>query len=266
MELLMKNIFLLVFILLTHSFANAKVLVISDIDDTLKVTNLHSNLGAGSSLFDRYSHFAGMAELFKLIQLAQADVDFHYVSLAPQFLMEKAHHQFLKVNNFPITGLHTNPGIIQDPNLKQKAIRTLIKKVQPDLVIYFGDNGQYDTLVYRQMANEFKEIPSITYIREAYSKITSDIFPTLTGQVGFVTSLEVTMDLIQKGILPMNSYLPMEKHIYEAILADDGDEHFGKMVFPHWQDCGDLIWRWNPHTPSVRFQFIKQAIIDRCQL
>ncbi len=261
----MKKTILMFTVLLLCSLANAKVLVISDIDDTLKVTNVRSKAGAASSFFDDTSRFAGMAEVFQALKKSHADIEFHYVSLAPKILMERRHKEFLQENYFPITALHTNPGIQQDPELKQKVIRSLLETEKPDLVVYFGDNGQFDTLVYRQMDTEFPQIPSVTYIREAYSQRSSDIHPVLDGQIGFVTSLEVTIDLIQKKILPVGVYTFIEQLVYKAIQADDGDEHFGKMVFPHWQDCHDLKWRWNTVAPTARFLFIKDAIQKRCQ-
>ncbi|QDK37271.1 phosphatase domain-containing protein [Bdellovibrio sp. NC01] len=258
------NKILVVLGMLLSFAAEAKVLVISDIDDTLKVTNVRSKAGAGSSFFDDGSLFKGMPELFQALQASYNDIEFHYVSLAPKALMFEQHEDFIKENHFPLTALHTNPNWKQDPEYKQKTIRALLAEKKPELVIYFGDNGQFDTVVYRQMNQEFKSIPEVTYIREAYSSKGADILPVLPGQVGFVTSFEVTIDLISKNILPASVYPKMEKLIYKALKKDDGDEHFGRMMYPHWMDCRDFKWQWNLTNTSPAFNFIKQDILKRC--
>lgn len=251
---------------LAGSFASAKVLVVADIDDTLKVTNVRSVWGSASSFFDDTSRFAGMADLFNALKDSHAEIEFHYVSLAPEALMSERHQEFLEENNFPITALHTNPGLTQDPQLKQKVIRQLVKETQPELIIYFGDNGQFDPLVYSQMAREFPHIPYITYIHEVYSHSTEDINPTQANQVGFVTAMEVTLDLIQKGVLPLKTYLPIENKVYQVLRQESGDQAFGEMVFPWWQDCRDLQWQWADAMSTQRFQYIQDYVFRRCRL
>lgn len=247
--------------------AEAKILVIADIDDTLKVTNVRSKAGAGSSAFDDHSRFVGMSDIFQAIKKVHPDTEFHYVSLAPSLLMSHRHKEFLTENNFPITAIHMNPGIFQDPQLKQKVIRSLLKNIKPDLVINFGDNGQFDTQVYRQMDKEFPQIESITYIREAYShKTDSTVLPVLDGQIGFVTALEVSIDLIQKYVLPIAVYGQIETIVAKGLQHDDGDEHFGKMVFPWWQDCRDFVWRWQVQNPTETYLKIRDAIDRRCSI
>lgn len=260
----MKTIYLAFVVFFLSFQASAKVLVVSDIDDTLKVTHVLSKGGQFTSVFDNNSRFVGMAELFRLIDQSYEDVEFHYVSLAPRFLMEAQHQAFLQNNGFPVDGLYTNPGIKQDPNLKQKVIRKLMSSLQPELVIYFGDNGQFDTAVYDQMSREFPQIPSVTYIREAYSSSGKIPYPTRPGQVSFVTSLELSLDLISRGLIPESTYLPMESLVYERMLRDDGHERFGEMVFPWWLDCRDMTWPWEMESPTAKYEYIRGAVLARC--
>ncbi|MDG0816641.1 phosphatase domain-containing protein [Bdellovibrio svalbardensis] len=243
----------------------AKVLVISDIDDTLKVSHVLSKKGAASSFVDESSRFVGMSEIFQMLDLQHEDIEFHYVSLAPKFLMEGQHLDFLEENGFPITELHMNPGMKQDPDLKQKAIRKVLREKNPELVIYFGDNGQFDTVVYDQMSKEFPQIPAISYIREAYSKLNLSKHPTKPGQIGFVTSVEVVIDLISKGLLPQKAYGPIENIVYKRMKRDDRHEMLGAMVFPWWQDCRDFKWVWNIANPSAKLQAIEATIAEKCR-
>lgn len=245
--------------------AEAKVLVISDIDDTIKVSHVLSKKRATLSAADDDSRFVGMAEIYQSLNYTQKDIEFHYVSLAPRILMAEQHMDFITENGFPVTELHTNPGVKQDPELKQKVIRKLLSEKKPELVIYFGDNGQFDAKVYNEMVNEFSSIPHVTYIREAYSKLKDSQYPTMKGQIGFVTSAEVTIDLISRGLLPAKVYAPIEGIVYSRLLLDDGNEHFGPMVFPGWQDCRDFKWVWDIKTQTDKLKVIQAAIAQKCQ-
>ncbi|MEK2687446.1 phosphatase domain-containing protein [Bdellovibrio sp. GT3] len=259
------NKMLLLSLLLMTSLAEAKTLVISDIDDTIKVSNILSKSRSAGSALDDDSRFVGMAEIYQALQNQIPDIEFHYVSLAPKILMQEQHSDFLEENGFPITKLHMNSGIKQDPELKQKVIRALLKYEHPDMVIYFGDNGQFDTIVYDQMVREFPQIPSLTYIREAYSRLGESKNPTMPGQIGFVTSVEVTLDLISRQILPLSTYKGIESIVYDRLKKDDGSENFGPMVFPKWQDCRDFVWQWDVRNPTRKLTQIMNAINERCQ-
>ncbi|KHD87087.1 MAG: hypothetical protein OM95_16385 [Bdellovibrio sp. ArHS] len=256
---------IVLFLSLLSQVALAKILVISDIDDTIKVSNVLSKKRAATSFFDDDSRFAGMSELYQELKIAYGDdIEFHYVSLAPRILMAGRHTEFLEENNFPLTKLHTNPGIAQDPELKQKVIRQLLVQKRPELVIYFGDNGQFDASVYNQMVKEHPYIPAVQYIREAYSKLADSKYPTMEGQIGFVTSVELVIDLIQREILPVKSYQRIEKVVYKRLKRDDGSENFGHMVFPSWQDCRDFKWQWELPSTTQKLEVIKAAIAKRC--
>lgn len=247
----------------------AKTVVISDIDDTLKVTHVLSKLGSGFSFFDQYSHFSGMNTLFNSLQQNDPTTNFYYVSLAPQALMENVHLGFLRNLNFPVTKLFTNPGIKQDPNLKQIAIRQILNSQQPDQVLFFGDNGQFDTEVYEQMKNEYPKIQFITYIREAYSKkahLTRSTYPTKPGQIGFVTSAELALDLKQRGLITQNQLIFVIQQTYNQMNRDDRQEHFGAMIFPWWMDCRDFSWQWQVPQQDSMITRIYQKIKQRCSV
>lgn len=259
-----KMLGLLLGLSLFAQVAAAKILVISDIDDTLKVSHILTHEGAISSAVDSDSNFAGMPELFRILDLTYPDIEFHYVSLAPKLLMGGRHQDFLDKNGFPITGLHMNSGIRQDKDLKNKVIRKLLAEKNPSLVIYFGDNGQFDTVVYDQMVKEFPQIPAITYIREAYSSKQDSKFPTLAGQIGFVTSLEVAVDLSNKNIFPLKGYKHIEQTVYAQLNSENSVEVYGKMLFPWWQDCRDFKWQFEMKNPTERYLEIKETVLERC--
>lgn len=262
MKGLITVLFCFTFFLTVES--QSKVLIISDIDDTIKVSHILSYGGALSSAFDDSSHFAGMPQLFQALSQYLGDAEFHYVSLAPSILMQGKHAEFLMENEFPITKLYTNPELQQNPLFKQQVIRQILASTKADLVLYFGDNGQFDPEVYQQMVAEFSSVPSIVYIREAYSSLGESKLPTKPGQIGFVTTMELAMDLIQKRLLPEESLNSFEQIVYEHLRKEHGNELHGPMVLPWWIDCRDFKWVWNWPRPSMPSQFVKNRLDRRC--
>lgn len=262
----MKSLILaLIATLSVQSALATEVLVISDIDDTLKVSHILSKRGALSSVFDDDSRFVGMAEVFQALEKNISDIEFHYVSLAPRILMEEQHLDFIEENGFPFTQLHTNPGIRQDPELKEKVIRQLISSRNPQLVLLVGDNGQFDAPVYDLMQKEFPATPMITLIREAYSSYGKSEFPTMNGQIGFVTSVEVSLVLLEAELLEWQDYKRIETKVFKRLKKEKGRETFGEMVFPWWQDCRDFIWQWPLAPASPQLDFIKSKISNKCR-
>jgi hypothetical protein len=167
-------------------------------------------------------------------------------------------------NGFPVTKLYTNPELQQNPQFKQQVIREILQTKTPDLVLFFGDNGQFDAQVYGQLTSEFQHIPSLVYIREAYSKLGEAKYPTQPGQIGFVTTLELVIDLIQRDLLPEQSLPDFEKIVVEKLKREDGNELFEAVVLPWWMDCRDFRWLWHWPRPSAAHLFIKDRLIKRC--
>jgi hypothetical protein len=245
-------------------YSQARILVVSDIDDTLKVTNVASTASVIASVFDERSVFAGMSELFQLLNKKfQGDIEFHYVSLAPKVLFKNEHREFLAKNGFPVTRLYMNPRLVQDPMVKISFIREIIQQVNPKLILYFGDNGQADTEIYDQLQREFNRIPSKTFIREAYSKRGYARYPTKSHQIGFVTPLEVALALEEDGVLLNYDRVNIENMVATKIRYEPFYLVRGEFVFPNWQDCRDFQWRWGS-PDSDKGSYILQTILRRC--
>lgn len=260
----LKGFITVILLISVSAAASTDILVVSDIDDTLKVSHILSKRGSFSSIFDDDSRFVGMAELFQALGQQNSSIEFHYVSLAPRFLMEGRHQEFLEENGFPATELHMNPGIKQDPELKQKVIRNLIETRQPSLVLLFGDNGQFDVPVYELMQSEFQNTPMQIFIREAYSSQGKSPHPTRPGQIGFVTSVEVALTLMDMGLVEWQDYQLIENQVYRQLLKENGRETFGEMVFPWWQDCRDFVWKWTSAPINPQLDYIQSRILQRC--
>ena len=155
-----------VFCLLTAfilTTVEAKTLVVSDIDDTLKVTNvLNTPAKILNSLFSKRA-FAGMAELLQELYAEETTV--YYLSASPVYL-EGRIHGFLLKNHFPqIHQLVLRKEKLGLYDYKLKAIRELIKKVNPEKIILLGDDTQFDPEVYNTIYKENLRLVHAIYIR-----------------------------------------------------------------------------------------------------
>ena len=79
--------------------AKSKILFISDVDDTIKISHVRSKADSASNAFFNYKSFLGMSKLYQLVSKAP-DVNIFYVSNAPSFLMNSNHKKFLNQFNF----------------------------------------------------------------------------------------------------------------------------------------------------------------------
>lgn len=151
----MKNIFLSLTFLLSIVSINssfAKTLIVSDVDDTIKVTNvLNARMKVINGLFSKKS-FSGMSELYQ--QLNSRDSNIYYVSGSPNIIRTRI-NSFLKFNNFPKTeNLILKQGQVATYDYKLAAIRGLVAKYNPDKIILVGDDTEVDPEVYHTLAEE----------------------------------------------------------------------------------------------------------------
>lgn len=141
-----------------------KTLVISDIDDTVKVTNvLNKPMKIFNSLFSKKA-FSGMAELYQ--EFFAEETAIYYLSGSPTYLKKKIHH-FLESNSFPQihqTILKTSKGL-NHFDYKSEAIKTLLAKIKPQRLVLIGDDTQVDPEVYDSISKENPGLVSAIYIR-----------------------------------------------------------------------------------------------------
>ena len=257
------QVFLIVLLTTSLSFAaNKKVLVISDVDDTLKVSHILNPVRAAARVPNYSAHFTGMAQLFQLLQRQPGtDTKFVYLSNAPAHVagfatLLNAHKRFLAHNKFPAGELNLRVGLFERDH-KIVEIRKLVKSQNPDAIIFLGDNGERDVEIYNQARLEFRSrnIQIMTFIHQVY-KTKRDhfdnlLFPEvgikpLAEQVGYVTPVEIALELQQQGLLDTESLTWVTEQLAPFIAAEkyyDSDT-FGAIMFPSFQRCRDFVWRW----------------------
>ncbi len=231
----------IVTILLLSVFTQAKTILISDIDDTIKVSNVLDKSSAIENSNRTDSVFYGMPQLYQLIQ-KNTNAKLYYLSNAPKALMTYYHREFLIKNQFPNGGLMLRDNVFSKTH-KIKSIRSIIRSEKPTTLILIGDNGEHDAEVYNQAKQEYPKLRIHTYIRQAYSAHLgkdrgSVLFPQ---QMGFVSPMEIALSLQEKTLVNSSQVNALESYFVPLALHQSPDQMAGALAFPGWQDCRDFI-------------------------
>lgn len=163
----MKLSFLiLAFLSMQVSFANT--MIFSDVDDTIKITDV---LSKPKLIYDGLflkKAFSGMSELYQ--ELNSNGTQIYYISGSPTIIKEKV-QKFLLFNNFPQReNLVLKKGTISTYDYKFKTIKELILKNNPDKIILIGDDTEFDPEVYDALSKEFGEKIETIYIRSIQNR------------------------------------------------------------------------------------------------
>ena len=146
------------FIALTTQLAAARTLIVSDVDDTIKMTGiLNGNTTIAWNGLIRTKGFSGMSELYKELEID--DTVIFYVSGSPKIIKSRV-SEFLEENEFPQQpNLMLKDWITEDTvHYKTESIKTLIGRYNPDKVILIGDDTEHDPEIYDGVAFPCREI------------------------------------------------------------------------------------------------------------
>jgi phosphatidate phosphatase APP1 len=240
----MKKVILSLTLLLSLETTFAKTLVISDIDDTIKVTNvLSKTMVIFNGLFSRKS-FSGMSELYQELNIA--DTSIFYVSGSPTYIRGIVEN-FLEYNNFPQkNNLILKDGSIPTYDYKLKEIRALILKNKPDKIILLGDDTEVDPEVYDTIFQENQTSVEGIYIRA----IRNRKLPNNTLIKNFFSSVEVAALELLKGNVNVNGL----NKVASSFLAQ---KDISKIVIPN---------RYCPSEGRAQIEELIQQVVDQSSI
>lgn len=161
-----------------HLIAPRGVSVVSDIDDTIKATEVTSRHSMLANTFLRpFAAIDGMAEVYR--QWQEAGASFHYVSSSPWQLFQPL-AELCQLSRFPDGSMHLRYFRIRDEMFKRwrpghrkgKAaiIAGLMKKLPHRHFVLVGDSGERDPEIYRFLARRFPDQVSAILIRQLVAK------------------------------------------------------------------------------------------------
>ncbi len=150
------------------------VSVISDIDDTIKLSEVHDKKKLILNTFFRpYRDIPGMADSYRQWSSAH-NVKFHYVTSSPWQLYVPL-RKFMELKKFPPGSFHMKYFRVKDKsffNIFSKSmeykianITKIINKYPYRYFILVGDSGEKDLQVYKEISKRFPGRVNVIYIR-----------------------------------------------------------------------------------------------------
>lgn len=238
------NLFFLCLISVDLS-AKSRVLVISDIDDTIKISHIHSKTDSAANAFFNYKSFLGMPELYDLI-LQNSDANIYYVSNAPTFLMHSNHAKFLKKFNYPQSNNLITRDNSNDNQFKVKTILNLVQAEGPETLILIGDNGEADPQTINKVMESLKNSSTkvISFIHFLYSKtIEGGKLPPLPeGIHPYITPIEIALYLTLENLFTQQVFTNFSQDLTPKILASEKAKGASTLTFPKWMACSGFSW------------------------
>lgn len=254
-----RNIAFISLLLLSFS-GLTKTIVITDIDDTLKITHLKNVVGLPGAAIDSEKYFKGMPELLKILK---SDGLF-YVSNGFNTPFKNVYKKFIRNNKFP-NGVLRLRKFNNYKNHKFYNISKIIKTHAPDKVIFIGDNGQEDPNVYHEIEEQFPEVSFLTFIRTLYSQKKGTKLHN--GQIGFASPFEIIDRLFERGWIKINtakSYIEKNalNFLTEGPISKKKDK--GKWI-PKWVNCKMAALERPEPELLVSLLSIYQKLENRCR-
>jgi len=141
--------------------------VISDIDDTVKVTEVFHGIKAvlKNTFLRDFKPVLGMAELFRGWQ-RERGASFHYVSKSPPELHAPL-SEFLRREGFPVSSVHLCPLINRErANFKMRQVTGLLQQFPGRKFLLVGDSGEKDAEVYAEILRQHPDQVLKAFIRD----------------------------------------------------------------------------------------------------
>jgi hypothetical protein len=155
-----------------HLIDNKGISIISDIDDTIKISEV---LNKSALLKNTFIHpFRAVPNMAKFYHSLGEDISLHYVSASPWQLYQPL-AKFLTKNNFPAGSFHLRFFRWKDSSFfeffkssqhhKIKNIKALLKSSPQRRFILIGDSGEHDPEIYAKIARQYPWQVSHIFIR-----------------------------------------------------------------------------------------------------
>ena len=165
--------------------------IISDVDDTIKVTNVGNRKELLANTFTReFRSIEGMPALYQ--KWAARGVSFHYVSASPWPLYSPL-VDWIDHDGFPVGTMHLRHIRLRDlrtDRKKETSYRTKLSSVQGLLrqypyrrFILIGDSGERDAELYAEITRDFGDQISFVGIRDCSPD--RELFPTTDIEARF---------------------------------------------------------------------------------
>jgi phosphatidate phosphatase APP1 len=186
------------------------LLLVSDLDDTIKISHTQSKLITVYRGLFRSSAFAGMAGLYHEILSRHPESGFAIVSSSPPAIRGKI-ESFLRLNRFP-PGLIVLRDWLRQPSVLKYKLKAVLEVTEqsPFPVILVGDDTEHDPEVLAHAAKKFPDRVLARYIRVVKGRELPE------GSQGFFTAFDIACSELAAGRLSSEQVLRVGEAVLQA--------------------------------------------------
>ncbi len=219
----------LLFISLFSSSAQA-LTVISDFDDTIKITRVNTIYAVFNSILSAATYL-GMPALLNAYK-ADPHNQTAVVSGSPSIISPFITNT-LVINNL-------NPDALVLTGSTPGKLPALIKAMEStrDDVILFGDDQESDPDFYQELKRRFPEQVKAIYIHQLRGRVLPE------GENGFLTAYEIALKEKEAGRLTQENVDEVKAAIINELELNPEDEivtqRMTEYLIPSWQTCNDV--------------------------
>jgi len=249
----------LIFFVIT-SVSQAKVLVITDIDDTIRLIHREANLAQQAlNASDLGLAFRGMQPILKFLDQSGADIYYVTAAVPP---IDELSEMFLEANRFPQDENFYNKSWLENTySYKVSTIQYLIVKYQPETIILIGDNGEMDVKAYETISQKFDNVYS--FIHKLYEG--GDSAPVPQHHYTYLTGADLAVQMENLGFLSADQTASVLSGIQKDL--ESNDNYVLNLVLPSWAEvtAEDIVKAFDTHTSPTpenqqNLQMIKSGI------
>ncbi len=176
---------------LTLSSVSARLILISDFDDTIKISG-SKKLTTGLKYIFKDNAYAGAPEFYQTLSSSYEKV--YFVSNSPLILREK-YVSFLLKNNIPRFEFHNKNYLKHSLNFKKDKIVEIIKNNLDAEFILLGDDLEKDPEIYHEIKLEYPHLIKSIFIH----KLTNNKLPE--GILEYVTYFDLAVKMFEIGLV-----------------------------------------------------------------
>lgn len=270
------KVVIFLFLLMSMS-VSAKTLIISDIDDTLKRTNVLGYMLGG---LRTTNPFIGLPALYSnflcndepTVKAQEFCRKFRglnhsenrslvYVTAATGRL-QMFGREFISRSNFPQVPVIGKEVERETLEFKINTLKEIIKGEEYDEIILIGDNGQHDVGAYRAVTKSFPSRKITTFIHQVYNpndkSNEKNGVELATGQIPYFTASDLSIHFYLKGLITEAQLNSISREVYSYISSNDPDDY--EQVIPSWSSCRPFIS--NYRRPRIEVSIETESILE----
>lgn len=250
---------------------SAKVMMISDIDDTIKRSHI---LGYMTGGVRTTNPFIGMPELYMAFQCHREQTDssrefcfkkrgmvhsnkrwVSYVTGASGRL-QLFGREFIARSKFPAGAVEGRTSTQDTYKFKVKEISEIVSSTNFEYVLV-GDNGQHDVAAYKKVTDKYSDKKIVTFIHELYSISDEDKakrgVALEKGQIAYLTASDLALEFYARDLINYSDLVKISKKVLTYLNSNDDDIY--EQVIPSWTRCARFMRNYKRPNVVVQSDF-----------